>query len=378
MLNTSPLFKPVKMGATKLNNRVLMAPLTRNRAGSDGTPKDIAREYYVQRASAGLIITEATQISDMGKGYLDTPGIYSKSQVTSWQRITDAVHAVGGRIFVQLWHVGRISHTSLLPKGRSPVAPSSITANTQTFTAEGFEDVSAPIDLDQDGITGTVNDFRHAAQAAKGAGFDGVEVHSANGYLLDQFLQDGTNKRSDRYGGLIENRARFLNEVLDVVGEIWPADQIGIRLSPLGHANDISDSDPEALFSYVYKTISARQLAYLHVVEQFPGADISAEEKAMMSRLRERYDGFYIGNGGYDAASAVQAIESGHADAIAFGRPFISNPDLPERYRIGAPLNDANGDTFYGGDEKGYTDYPFLSKWANGPVQPAFDNQKPG
>ncbi len=375
MSNTSSLFKPAQLGATKLSNRVLMAPLTRNRASSDGTPKDIAREYYAQRASAGLIITEATQISEIGKGYLDTPGIHTKSQVTSWRSITDAVHAVGGHIFVQLWHVGRISHTSLLPKGRSPVAPSAIVANTQTFTAEGFSDVSEPIALDQDGITNTVNDFRLAAQAAKDAGFDGVEVHSANGYLLDQFLQDGTNKRSDRYGGSFENRARLLNEVLDAVGEIWPANQIGVRLSPLGHANDITDSDPEALFSYVYKMLSAQTLAYLHVVEQFPGAHIGAEEKAMMSRLRECYNGFYIGNGGYDAATAVEAIENGHADAIAFGRPFISNPDLPERYRIGAALNEANGDTFYGGGEKGYTDYPFLGKPANEPAQRVLDSQ---
>jgi N-ethylmaleimide reductase len=362
MSTASALFKPTQMGAIEISNRVLMAPLTRNRAFSDGTPKDIAREYYAQRASAGLIITEATQISDIGKGYLDTPGIHSKRQVASWRSITDAVHAVGGRIFVQLWHVGRISHTSLLPEGRSPVAPSAIAANAQTFTAAGFENVSAPIALDQDGIATTIDDFRHAAQAAKDAGFDGVEVHSANGYLLDQFLQDSANKRSDRYGGSFENRARLLNEVLDAVGEIWPVDRIGVRLSPLGQANDISDSDSEALFSYVYDAISARRLAYLHVMEQFPGTEVSAEEKAMMSRLREHYDGFYIGNGGYDAASAVQAVESGHADAIAFGRPFISNPDLPERYRIGAALNEADGSTFYGGDEKGYIDYPFLNK----------------
>lgn len=361
MSNLSSLFEPVQMGATMLPHRVLMAPLTRNRAQPDGTPKELASEYYAQRASAGLIISEATQISEMGKGYLDTPGIYTESHIASWKKINDAVHAAGGRIFVQLWHVGRISNTSLLPEGRSPVAPSAITANAQTFTANGFKDCSDPIALDQDGINTTIENFRRAAQAAKDAGFDGVEVHSANGYLLDQFLQDGTNTRDDKYGGSIENRARLLNDVLDVVGEIFPMENIGVRLSPLGQFNDISDSNPEALFSYVYKTLSTRKLAYLHIVEEFPGADISSEEIAIVKRLRELYDGFYIGNGGYDAVTAAQAIESGHANAIAFGRPFISNPDLPERYRVGAALNEADGDTFYGGNEKGYTDYPFLA-----------------
>ena len=348
------------MGANRLPNRVLMAPLTRNRALPDGTPQEMTQAYYGQRASAGLIITEATQISNMGKGYLNTPGIYLDKHVESWRKITNTVHASGGRIFVQLWHVGRISHRSILPEGHSPVAPSAIKANAQVFTASGFEDTSPPVALDTDGIVETINDFRRAAQAAKDAGFDGVEVHAANGYLVDQFLQDGTNTRDDNYGGSFDNRARLLNAVLDVVGETWPMDQIGVRLSPLGQANDISDSDPEALFSYVYKMLSARKLAYLHVVEQFPGVDVGAEDAAMMARLRKQYDGFYIGNGGYDADRASEAVKSGHADAIAFGRPFIANPDLPERYRVGAPLNGPNGETFYGGDETGYIDYPFL------------------
>lgn len=365
MPNTSSLFNTVQMGTTRLPNRVLMAPLTRNRAHSDGTPKDFTPAYYAQRASAGLIITEATQISDIGKGYLDTPGIYTNRHVAAWRNINSAVHAAGGRIFVQLWHVGRISHTSVLPEGLSPVAPSAIAAQAQTFTAKGFVGCSDPIALDNDGISSTIADFRHAAQAAKDAGFDGLEVHCANGYLLDQFLQDGTNTRGDSYGGSIENRTRLMNEVLDAVAEVFPVENIGIRLSPLGQANDISDSEPEALFSYVYETLSARKLAYIHVVEQFPGIETSEEEVAMMARLRARYDGFYIANGGYDAVTAAHAVESGHADAIAFGRPFLANPDLPERYRADAMLNEPDGNTFFGGDEKGYTDYPFLDKCAN-------------
>jgi len=360
MTTTSPLFDAVQMGANRLSNRVLMAPLTRNRALPDGTPQDMTQIYYGQRASAGLIITEATQVSDMGKGYLNTPGIYLDKHVESWRNITNAVHASGGRIFVQLWHVGRISHKSLLPEGRSPVAPSAIKANAQVFTADGFEDTSEPIALDATAIAATISDFRRAAQAAKDAGFDGVEVHAANGYLVDQFLQDGTNTRDDNYGGSFVNRARLLNEVLDVVGETWPMDQIGVRLSPLGQANDISDTDPEGLFSYIYKMLSARKMAYLHVVEQFPGMDASAEDAAMMRRLRKQYSGFYIGNGGYDADRASAAVKSDHADAIAFGRPFIANPDLPERYLVGAELNEPNGEKFYGGDESGYIGYPFL------------------
>jgi N-ethylmaleimide reductase len=367
MPNISSLFESVQMGAIRLPNRVLMAPLTRNRGHSDGTPKEITPAYYAQRASAGLIISEATQISDVGKGYLDTPGIYTESHIAAWQNINGAVHAAGGRIFVQLWHVGRISHTSVLPEGLSPVAPSAIAAQAQTFTADGFVDCSDPIALGRDGINSTIADFRHAAQAAKDAGFDGLEVHCANGYLLDQFLQDGTNTRNDSYGGSIENRTRIMNQVLDAVSEVFPMENIGVRLSPLGQANDISDNDPEVLFTYVYETLSTRKLAYIHVVEQFPGMETSEKEAAMMARLRARYDGFYIANGGYDAVTAAHAVESGHADAVAFGRPFISNPDLPERYRVGAMLNEPDENTFFGGDERGYTDYPFLDKSTNEP-----------
>lgn len=362
MIETSPLFDPAEMGELNLSNRIFMAPLTRNRAQADGTPKTMAQTYYHQRSSAGLIVSEATQISDMGKGYLDTPGIYDGSHVLSWKKITDAVHAGGGQIFCQLWHVGRISHTSLLPDGKSPVAPSAIRAETETFTAQGFQDCSEPVALDKEGIDQTIEDYAKAALFAKNAGFDGVEVHSANGYLLDQFLQDGANKRDDEYGGSIENRTRLLRQVLEAVMQVWPSQRIGVRLSPLGQANDISDSDREGTFAYTYKMLSDFKLSYLHVVEQFPGNDMDGKDEKLIKNLRKQFDGFYIANGDYDADRAVKAIESGHADAVTFGRPFIANPDLPERFRLGAELNEPNPDTFYGGDETGYTDYPFLDE----------------
>ena len=360
MTDHSLLFEPIRMGDLTLPNRVLMAPLTRNRSQGDGTPKEWAETYYRQRASAGLIFSEATQISDMGKGYLDTPGIYTEAHVDGWKKVVDAVHAGGGRIFCQLWHVGRISHVSLLPEGKQPVSASAIQADAQTYTANGFEQVSEPVALDADGIAKTIADFHTAAECAKRAGFDGIEVHAANGYLLDQFLQDGVNKRDDNYGGSIENRMRLLSEVLDTVSQVYPEERIGVRLSPLGQAGDISDSNPEKLFSAVYQKLSERDLAYLHVVEAFPGSDGDSEAQALIRRLREQYDGFYIANGGYDADSAVSEIDGWNIDAVTFGRPFIANPDLPERYRRDAKLNKPDQDTFYGGDEKGYTDYPFL------------------
>ncbi len=362
MTDTTNLFTPAKVGDLDLPNRVLMAPLTRNRAQSDGTPKDMAQIYYHQRSSAGLIFSEATQISDIAKGYLDTPGIYTDDHVAGWRKITDAVHAGGGRIFCQLWHVGRISHVSLLPEGQSPVSSSDLKADAQTFTANGFEAVSKPEALTAEGIKQTIQDYVHAAKCAKEAGFDGIEVHSANGYLLDQFLQDGVNTRDDEYGGTVENRMRLLGEVLDAVEAVWSKGRIGVRLSPLGQAGDISDSDVEGLFTEVYKMLDARKLAYLHVVEGFPGGGGDEDDAKLLARLREHYTGFFIGNGGYDADTAVNAITDGRADAISFGRPFIANPDLPERMRVGAEMNKPRQATFYGGDEKGYTDYPFLDR----------------
>ncbi|QCO55919.1 alkene reductase [Pseudorhodobacter turbinis] len=360
MTCTKTLLNPVQMGILSLPNRVLMAPLTRNRAGSDGVPKDMAQTYYGQRGSAGLIVTEATQISEMGKGYLDTPGIYTEAQAEGWHQITDAVHANGGRIFCQLWHVGRISHSSLLPDGAPPVSSSDRAAQAQTFTANGFEDCSRPRAMSVEDIGRTVQDYRNAAEWARKANFDGVEIHGANGYLLDQFLQDGVNDRADDYGGPTANRMRFLNEVVNAVKLVWPSNRVGVRLSPLGQANDISDSDPEALFSAVYKMLNDQRLAYLHVVGSFPGSEGDEDGKALLKRLRKDWGGFYIANGGYDAESAAKAIDEGAADAVAFGRPYIANPDLPERFRRGAALNKPDQDTFYGGDERGYTDYPFL------------------
>ncbi|MBK8972862.1 MAG: alkene reductase [Hahellaceae bacterium] len=360
MLDGSKLFEPVRCGEWNLPNRVLMAPLTRNRAQGDGVPKDMAIDYYRQRASAGLIITEATQISPQGKGYIDTPGIHSEPQVAAWRTITDAVHAAGGRIVLQLWHVGRVSHTSLQPEGQAPVAPSAIRANTQTFTPNGFEPTSEPVALTTAQIQSTLADYDRAARLARQAGFDGVEIHAANGYLIDQFLQTRSNQRTDAYGGSIPNRMRFLSEVIDAVTAVWGAHRTGVRLSPLGQFNDMGDSDPEALFSNVYDYLSTRQLAYLHVMERFPGVPITPEQEALTLRLRAHYKGFYIANGGYDGPRAQEALRQGHAHAIAFGRPFISNPDLPERLRRGAPLTEPDGSTFYGGGRKGYTDYPAL------------------
>lgn len=356
-----PLLQPLRLGALQVPNRVFMAPLTRNRAKPDGAPHPMAAVYYGQRASGGLIISEATQISAMGKGYINTPGIHTDEHVAAWRPITEAVRAGGGRIFCQLWHVGRISHTSVLPDGRSPLSASAVKADAQVMTEAGMQACSEPVALDLDGIKRVVRQYASAARRAIDAGFDGVEVHSANGYLLDQFLQDGVNQRDDRYGGSVDNRARLLFEVLDAVCEVCPSDRVGVRLAPLGGDHfDIRDSDPEALFGAVYTRLSDRTLAYLHVVERFPGADVKDADEALIKRLRQRYAGTYIANGGYDFESGTRAIADGHADAVAYGRPFLANPDLPERFRQGADLNAPNPETFYGGGAEGYLDYPFL------------------
>lgn len=354
------LFTPIKIGAHALKNRVLMAPLTRNRADDDGVPSELATEYYRQRAGAGLIISEATQISPVGKGYIRTPGLHSQDQVTQWKKITNAVHTEGGKIFVQLWHVGRISHTSLLPDGQAPVAPSAIRANAQTFTHEGFQDVSTPRALDTEEIADLIEDYRSAARLAIEAGFDGVEVHSANGYLLDQFIHAATNTRTDAYGGSAENRARLTLEVTQAVADIVGADRVGVRLSPTGAFNDMQSNDPVSEFTLVVDGLNEMGLAYLHMVEKFPGADVSEADAQALASLRNRWSGSYIANGDFDAEQAKGWISSGRADAIAFGRPFIANPDLPKRFELGADLNEPDQDTFYAGEDKGYTDYPML------------------
>ncbi|MBV6631559.1 MAG: alkene reductase [Alphaproteobacteria bacterium] len=362
--NHAALFEPLKLGGIDVLNRVLMAPLTRNRAHPDGTPAEMAIEYYRQRAGAGLIFTEATQVSAMGKGYINTPGIYTDGHAAAWKKITDAVHEAGGKIAIQLWHVGRISHSSLLPNNAKPYAPSAIAAKSQTFIETGMVDVSEPQAITVEEIKATVAEYRHAAELAKQAGFDAIEIHSANGYLIDQFIRDGSNKRTDEYGGPIENRIRFLKEVTEAVLEVWPADKVGFRLSPTGGFNDMSDSDPAATFSAVAKAMNAYGLAFLHMVEEFPGEESSAEDQAVNKAVREAWTGAYIANGGFDAAKADAAVASGAADAVAFGRPFISNPDLPKRIAKGASLTEPDQTTFYGGDGKCYTDYPTLEQEA--------------
>lgn len=355
------LFTPARLGAIEVGNRIAMAPLTRNRAIEARVPNPLAIQYYEQRASAGLIIAEATQISPLGQGYLDTPGIYSQAQIDAWRKVTDAVHARGGRIVLQLWHVGRISHTSLLPEGEVPVAPSALRANGKTFTANGFEDVSEPRALRLDEIPGVVQDFRQAARNAITAGFDGVEVHAANGYLIDQFLRDGSNLRTDEYGGSIENRTRLLDEVVRAIASEIGAERTGVRLSPVTPANDARDTQPQPLFERAVERLDAiGGLAFVHVIEGATGGprdNIPFDYAA----LRAKFRGPWIANNGYDKDSAEQAITSGYADMIAFGRAFIANPDLVERLRLGVALSDLDPDTLYGGGAKGYTDYPSVS-----------------
>lgn len=353
------LFSPVKLGAISLKNRMVMAPLTRNRAGEGGVPQPINVTYYEQRATAGLIVTEATPISAMAHGYPALPGIYTDAQVAGWKRVTDAVHAKGGKIVLQLWHVGRISHPSLLPNGVLPIAPSAIKPAGQAFTYQGLLDYVEPRALETSELPGIVAEYVHATKCALAAGFDGVEIHAANGYLLDQFLRDGSNKRTDNYGGSFENRTRLLREVTKAVTDVAGSDRVGIRISPVNPFNDMKDSDPQALFNYVADALSQFNLAYLHVVE----GDIGGGESQPFDfvALRQHCKSAYMANLGYDKARGNAAIASGHADVVAYGVPFLANPDLVERYRTNAPLNVADANTFYGGAEQGYTDYPFLS-----------------
>ena len=360
MSTPTKLFEPFKLGPITLPNRLVMAPLTRNRAVPPGmVPSPLAVDYYSQRASAGLLVTEASQVSHQGQGYQDTPGIYSKEQVAGWRKVTDRVHERGGRIFIQLWHVGRISHTLLQPDGGKPVAPSAIRAKTKTFVGGNFADVSEPRALELSEIPAIIDDFKRAAANARDAGFDGVEIHGANGYLLDQFAKDGTNKRTDAYGGAIENRARLMLEVSRAVSAELGPDRTGIRISPVTPANDVSDSNPQPLFDYIVDQLNALKLVYIHVIEGATGGprDIAPFDYAS---LRKRFSGAYVANNAYDFGLATKMLAAGAADLIAFGKPFISNPDLVERLKRGAPLNPWDKATFYGGGAKGYTDYPTL------------------
>jgi N-ethylmaleimide reductase len=358
--STSDLFRPYDLGSLKLANRILMAPLTRSRAGAGDVPTPLMATYYAQRATAGLIISEASQISPQGKGYIQTPGIYNDAQVAGWRRITDAVHAEGGKMVIQLWHVGRISHPDLQEGGILPVAPSAIKAAGQVFTGQGMVDMVTPRALDIEEIPGIIADYRHAAEKARTAGFDGVEIHAANGYLLDQFLRDQTNRRTDTYGGSIENRARLLLEVTDAVLEVWEKDRVGVRISPLSPFNDILDSDPEPLYTHVVEQLSERGIGYLHVIEGVTGGPRETGHSFKPATLRPLFTGTYIGNNGYTRDLALATRASDGADLIAFGKLFLANPDLVERLRRDAPLNAPDEATFYGGDAHGYTDYPFL------------------
>ena len=349
---TPSLFEPVRIGALELPNRIAMAPMTRNR--SPGTvPTALNALYYRQRASAGLIITEASQIAPEGVGYPNTPGIHTEAQVEAWRQVTDAVHAEGGRVFIQLWHVGRISHPSLQPGGALPVAPSAIRPEGQSFTYEGLKDYVTPRALDIGEIPGVVEAYARATRNARAAGFDGVEIHAANGYLIDQFLRSGSNHRDDAYGGPVDRRARFLLEVTDAVVAAWDAGRVGVRLSPCGGFNSMHDDDPAETFTYAARALGERALAYLHVIEF-----VETHDAFDFGAIRDAFGGPYMANGAYDLAKAARAIGQGRADLVSFGVPFIANPDLPERLASGAPLAEADQATFYGGNEKGYTDYP--------------------
>jgi len=354
---TIDLFSPLKMGPFTLRNRIVMAPMTRNRAGAGNVPQAMNVEYYQQRASAGLIITEASQVAPEGVGYPATPGIHSPEQIAGWKRVSTAVHDQNGLIFLQLWYCGRISHPDLLPDQQQPVSASAIKAEGEAVTFEGMKPFVEPRALAADEIPGIIDQYRRAAANAREAGFDGVEVHAANGYLLDQFLRDSTNHRTDDYGGSVENRTRLVIDVVDAVAEVWDTSQIGVRISPDNTFNDIRDSDPQSLFNYVATALSPKRLGYLHVVE---GGMMGDEHKVDYEQIRQRFEGCYMANLGYDRAKAQQAIANGHADLVSFGALYLANPDLVERFKTGAELNAPDQATFYGGDEHGYTDYPFM------------------
>jgi N-ethylmaleimide reductase len=356
-MQSPDLLTPVQLGPYTLKNRMVMAPMTRNRATEGEVPSAIAATYYEQRASAGLIVTEGSQVSAQGVGYPATPGIHTDAQVEGWKRVTEAVHAKGGRIFLQLWHVGRASHSSMQPGGALPVAPSPVPMEGQYRSRSGPVPYEAPRELTLEEIPGVVEQFREGAKRALAAGFDGVEIHGANGYLIDQFLRDGTNQRTDVYGGPVENRARFLLEIVDAVVGVWGADRVGVRLSPTGSFNSMSDSDPLATFGYAAGALRPYGLAFLHLV--LPQAwDPSTLEHAIARTVKERFGGTVVLNGGFTKETGDQVLADGFADLVSFGVLFLANPDLPERFAEGVPLNAPDRATFYGGGEKGFTDYP--------------------
>lgn len=358
--STIDIFSPYTLGALQLKNRMVMAPLTRSRAEQGNLPSSMAVTYYTQRAGAGLIITEATQVSAGGQGYIATPGIHTDAQLEAWKKVTDAVHQAGGLIFMQLWHVGRISHPDFRG-GELPVAPSAIAPRgVQTYTAQGLKDIPTPRALETDEIPGIIEEFRQGAQNAKAAGFDGVEVHGANGYLLDQFLEDGTNQRTDQYGGSLENRARLLFEVIEAVTQVWDSNRVGVRLSPGGTFNDMCDCHPQETFGYVARRLSKLNLSYLHLIEPSPPQGEHPMPDLSAGFFRPLYQGTLMAASGYTLERANAVLQAGLADLVAFGQLFLANPDLPERFRRGAPLNKPNPQTYYGGGAEGYIDYPAL------------------
>ena len=361
------LFEPFVLGDLTLPNRVLMSPLTRSRATQPGdVPNDMNVEYYRQRAGAGLIIAEATQVSPQGKGYAFTPGIHSEAQIEGWRRVTDAVHEEGGRIILQLWHVGRISHPELQPDGNAPVAPSAIKpegAKTFISADSGMVEIPTPRALALEEMPDIVEQFRQGAENAKRAGFDGVEVHAANGYLLDQFLKSGSNHRDDAYGGSLDNRLRLPLEVVQAVVDVWGAERVGVRVSPTGSFNAMEDADPVATFGVFARKLDALGIAFIEVVEDsFQGNHASGRPDAAIEAIQKAFSRAYIGNGAYTADEARERIAADKTDLVSFGRPFIANPDLAERFRLDAPLNEWDDSTFYGGDERGYIDYPSLAE----------------
>jgi N-ethylmaleimide reductase len=360
-MSLTNLFTPLNLGSLALPNRIFMAPLTRCRASEGHIPNDLNAEYYSQRAAAGLIISEATSVSPCGYGYPNTPGIHTKEQVGGWKKVTEAVHAKGGHIYLQLWHVGRISHPAYQQDGVKPVAPSAIKPKGQVFTGSTMEEYVTPRALETDEIPGIISEYVHGAALAKEAGFDGVEIHNANGYLLDQFLRTGTNMRGDRYGGTVQNRARLTLEVTEAVVGVWGADRVGIRFSPAGIFNDMHDNNPVETFGHVLSELNRFGLAYAHITK-VTAQDIAhgAVEGVGPKELRPYWRGKVVSAGGFTLDSGNAALAEGWADAIAFGVPFLSNPDLTERLHRGAPLNTPDESTFYASGPKGYTDYPFL------------------
>ncbi len=354
----SKLFEELTVGSLSLKNRIVMAPMTRSRASDEGVQPVFAADYYAQRASGGLLITEAVNISPMAKGYIRTPGIYTQEQIASWRKVSDAVHSRDGKIFMQIFHTGRIALPDFLPDGQAPVAPSSVKATGQNYTDAGMKEFVEPREMTVAEIRSTVQDFAAAAGNAIGAGFDGVEIHGANGYLIQQFLSTNVNKRTDKYGGPVENRARFLFEVVDAVITEIGSERTGLRLSPGGVFNDIQEDDAEALYSYVIEGLNERGLAYLHIGMSDPTRDWHPV-------LRPLYNGVYLAGVGFDHERAEALLEKNGADAITFGRLFLANPDLPDRFKTGAPLNEWNEASFYSPGEKGYTDYPTLAKTAS-------------